>query len=139
MFYFPYIFFRHDLAAKLLVSIFLGKVDDDKVTVQDPAFDLTAVIGRIFLFAYGICTNLVAINMLIAMMNNSYERIMVRSRKHLVVNFGRGKISLTMDRPPFSTRGLGHYPASSVAGAIEGRDFNPKDKKNKHLGPRLHH
>lgn len=67
---------RHDLAAKLLVSIFLGKVDDDKVTVQDPAFHLTAVIGRIFLFAYGICTTLVAINMLIAMMNNSYERIM---------------------------------------------------------------
>lgn len=114
-------------------------MDDDKVTVQDPAFDLTAVIGRIFLFAYGICTTLVAINMLIAMMNNSYERIMVRSRKHLLVNFCRGKISLMMDRPPFSTHGLGHYPASSVAGAIEGRDFNPKDKKNKHLGPRLHH
>ncbi|PFX26205.1 short transient receptor potential channel 4-like isoform X1 [Stylophora pistillata] len=67
---------RHDLAATFLVSIFLGNVDHDKLKLEDPAFILITEVGRIFLFAYGICTTLVAINMLIAMMTNSFERIM---------------------------------------------------------------
>ena len=56
----------------------LGAVDDEKIAVEDPAFSLTATFGRIFMIAHVVCTVIVALNMLIAMMNNSFDRIMVR-------------------------------------------------------------
>ena len=56
----------------------LGNVEDEKISVEDPAFSLTATFGRIFMIAHVICTVIVALNMLIAMMNNSFDRIMVR-------------------------------------------------------------
>ena len=55
----------------------LGNVEDEKISVEDPAFSLTATFGRIFMIAHVICTVIVALNMLIAMMNNSFDRIMV--------------------------------------------------------------
>ncbi|KAJ7377775.1 Short transient receptor putative channel 4 [Desmophyllum pertusum] len=68
--------------ADALIGLFwflLGVVDDDKISVKDPAFVLTATFGRLFLMVYVICTVIVALNMLIAMMNNSFERIMENS------------------------------------------------------------
>ncbi|KAJ7377773.1 Short transient receptor putative channel 4 [Desmophyllum pertusum] len=65
--------------ADALIGLFwllLGAVDDDKISVKDPTFTLTATFGRLFLMVYVICTVIVALNMLIAMMNNSFERIM---------------------------------------------------------------
>lgn len=60
-----------------LFWLLLGLVEEDKISVEDPAFSLTATFGRLFLMAYVVCTVIVALNMLIAMMNNSFDRIMV--------------------------------------------------------------
>ena len=57
--------------------LLLGLVEEDKISVEDPAFSLTATFGRIFMIAHVVCTVIVALNMLIAMMNNSFDRIMV--------------------------------------------------------------
>ena len=57
--------------------LLLGLVEEDKISVEDPAFTLTATFGRIFMIAHVVCTVIVALNMLIAMMNNSFDRIMV--------------------------------------------------------------
>ena len=50
--------------------------------MKDPDFHLTAAFGRLFLIVYVICMVIVGLNMLIAMMNNSFERIMVRVMVH---------------------------------------------------------
>lgn len=57
--------------------LLLGLVEEDKITVKDPAFSLTSTFGHLFVIAHVICTVIVALNMLIAMMNNSFNRIMV--------------------------------------------------------------
>ena len=57
--------------------LLLGLVEEDKISVEDPAFSLTATFGRIFMIAHVVCTVIVALNMLIAMMNNSFDRIVV--------------------------------------------------------------
>ena len=57
--------------------LLLGLVEEDKIRVEDPAFSLTSTFGRIFMIAHVVCTVIVALNMLIAMMNNSFDRIMV--------------------------------------------------------------
>ena len=59
--------------------LLIGYVEEDKIVVDDPAFTLTSIFGRIGLVAYVVCTAIVALNMLIAMMNNSYDRVMVRA------------------------------------------------------------
>ena len=58
--------------------LLLGAVEDEKISVEDPTFFLIATFGRIFVIAHVVCTVIVALNMLIAMMNNSFNRIMVR-------------------------------------------------------------
>ena len=58
--------------------LLLGLVEEGDIAVKDPSFRLTSAFGRLFLMAYVICTVIVALNMLIAMMNNSFEKIMVR-------------------------------------------------------------
>lgn len=57
--------------------LLLGLVEEDKISVKDPAFSLTSTFGHLFVIAHVICTVIVALNMLIAMMNNSFNRIMV--------------------------------------------------------------
>lgn len=57
--------------------LLLGLVEEDKITVKDSAFSLTSTFGHLFVIAHVICTVIVALNMLIAMMNNSFNRIMV--------------------------------------------------------------
>lgn len=57
--------------------LLLGLVEEDKIWVKDPAFSLTSTFGHLFVIAHVICTVIVALNMLIAMMNNSFNRIMV--------------------------------------------------------------
>ena len=61
-----------------LFWMLFGVVEEEKISVQDPDFVLIATFGRLFLMAYMICTVVVALNMLVAMMNNSFDRIMVR-------------------------------------------------------------
>ena len=58
--------------------LLLGNVEDEKISVEDPTFFLIATFGHIFVIAHVVCTVIVALNMLIAMMNNSFNRIMVR-------------------------------------------------------------
>ncbi len=60
-----------------LVWLLVGYVEEDKIAVDDPAFYLTSSFGRLGLVAYVVCTAIVALNMLIAMMNNSFDRVMV--------------------------------------------------------------
>lgn len=57
--------------------LLLGLVEEEKISVKDPAFSLTSTFGHLFVIAHVICTVIVALNMLIAMMNNSFNRIMV--------------------------------------------------------------
>lgn len=57
--------------------LLLGLVEEENISVEDPAFTLTSTFGRIFIVAHVVCTVIVALNMLIAMMNNSFDRIMV--------------------------------------------------------------
>ena len=68
---------RHTDAFIGVFWLLLGLVEEDKISVEDPAFSLSATFGRIFMIAHVVCTVIVALNMLIAMMNNSFERIMV--------------------------------------------------------------
>lgn len=72
-------FFRHEQTAIGLVWLLVGYVEEDKIVVDDPAFYLTSLFGRLGLVAYVVCTTIVALNMLIAMMNNSFNRVMVSS------------------------------------------------------------
>ena len=58
--------------------LLLGLVEEDKISVADPAFQITSFFGRLFFMAYVVCMVVVALNMLVAMMNNSFQRIMVR-------------------------------------------------------------
>ena len=75
-----------------LFWMLFGVVEEEKISVQDPNFFLIATFGRLFFMAYMVCTVIVALNMLIAMMNNSFERIMVsllnvevtQQREHLI-------------------------------------------------------
>ena len=57
--------------------LLLGNIEEEKIVVKDPAFKLVSSFGRIFMVAHVVCTVIVALNMLIAMMNNSFENIMV--------------------------------------------------------------
>ena len=78
--------------------LLLGNVDEDKIAVDDPAFALTSTFGLFFIIAHVICTVIVALNMLIAMMNNSFNRIMVSKFSSMVRNisiFARRIIQIT--------------------------------------------
>ena len=57
--------------------LFGGTGDESNISVEDPKFNLTSDFGRLFLIAYAVCTVFTALNMLVAMMNNSFNRIMV--------------------------------------------------------------
>ena len=70
-------FHSHVNASIGLFWLLLGLVEEDKISVKDPAFSLTSAFGRLLLMTYVVCTVIVALNMLIAMMNNSFDRIMV--------------------------------------------------------------
>ena len=65
-----------------LFWLLLGLVEEEKIAVEDPDFHLTAIFGRLFFTVYVICMVIVGLNMLIAMMNNSFDRIMVRVKVH---------------------------------------------------------
>ncbi|XP_074637783.1 short transient receptor potential channel 5-like isoform X2 [Acropora palmata] len=58
-----------------LFWLLLGIYDEEKVMVKDPSFVAMSIAGQIFMIVYVVCMVIVALNMLIAMMNNSYERI----------------------------------------------------------------
>ena len=45
--------------------------------MKDPKFVAMSISGQIFMIVYVVCMVIVGLNMLIATMNNSYERIMV--------------------------------------------------------------
>ena len=72
-----YFLLSHVNASIGLFWMLFGVVDEEKISVQDPDFFLIATFGRLFLMAYMVCTVIVALNMLVAMMNNSFDRIMV--------------------------------------------------------------
>ncbi|KAL9988578.1 hypothetical protein ACROYT_G003036 [Oculina patagonica] len=72
--YHPYA--KHENTLMGLVWLLVGYVEEDKIAVDDPAFYLTSSFGRLGLVAYVVCTAIVALNMLIAMMNNSFDRVM---------------------------------------------------------------
>ncbi len=61
----------------------VGYIDEDKIMVDDPAFNLTSSFACLFLVAYSVCTTIVALNMLIAMMNSSFNRVMVSALKYV--------------------------------------------------------
>ncbi|XP_067017231.1 short transient receptor potential channel 4-like [Acropora muricata] len=62
-----------------LFWLLLGIYNEEKLIVKDPSFVAMSITGQIFMIVYVVCMVVVALNMLIAMMNNSYERIMDNS------------------------------------------------------------
>ena len=62
-------------------------MEEDKIRVDDPAFYLTQLFGRLGFLVYLVCTVIVALNMLIAMMNNSFDRVMVGLKLWFVTDF----------------------------------------------------
>ncbi|XP_068731827.1 short transient receptor potential channel 4-like isoform X2 [Montipora capricornis] len=58
-----------------LFWLLLGVFDEEKITVKDPAFKAFSFFGHLFLIVYVVCMVIVALNMLIAMMNKSFEAI----------------------------------------------------------------
>ena len=78
--------FRHTDTFIGMFWLLLGLVEEDKIVVEDPAFKLSSTFGRIFMIAHVVCTIIVALNMLIAMMNNSFDKIMVSLL--LSINYG---------------------------------------------------
>ena len=69
--------FRHATTFIGMFWLLLGLVEEDKISVEDPAFILLSSFGRIFMIAHVVCTVIVALNMLIAMMHHSFDKIMV--------------------------------------------------------------
>ncbi|CAH3108964.1 unnamed protein product [Pocillopora meandrina] len=63
--------------------LFGGGGQEESISVQDQDFMLITKFGRVFMGAYVICTILVALNMLIAMMNDSFHKI----KKNAVVEW----------------------------------------------------
>lgn len=63
--------------------LFDGGGQEESISVQDQNFTLTTEFGRVFMGAYVICTILVAVNMLIAMMDDSFHKI----KKNAVVEW----------------------------------------------------
>ena len=72
--------FRHINTFIGMFWLLLGLVEEEKIVVEDPAFKLSSSLGRTFMAAHVVCTVIVALNMLIAMMNNSFEKIMVNNK-----------------------------------------------------------
>ena len=71
-------FFRHTNTFIILFwLLFDGGGQEESISVQDQNFTLTTEFGRVFMGAYVICTILVAVNMLIAMMDDSFHKIKV--------------------------------------------------------------
>ncbi|KAK2555386.1 Short transient receptor potential channel 5 [Acropora cervicornis] len=68
-------FASHWNALSSLFWLLLGNYDEDKVVVEDRVFVAMSISGQIFMIVYVVCMVIVALNMLIAMMNESYERI----------------------------------------------------------------
>ena len=72
------IYFRHvNTFIGLFWFLFGGGGEEKSISVRDQEFLLVTEFGRIFMGAYVICTGMVALNMLVAMMNDSFRRIMV--------------------------------------------------------------
>ena len=57
--------------------LFGGGGHEERISVTDQRFALITVFGRVFMGAYVICTILVALNMLVAMMNDTFHKIKV--------------------------------------------------------------
>ena len=57
--------------------LLIGSLSASDMEVKDPAFAATQEFGRIFVSFYIICMVIMALSMLVAMMNNSFDRIMV--------------------------------------------------------------
>ena len=75
--------------------------------MEDPDFHLTATFGRLFFIVYVICMVIVGLNMLIAMMNNSFDRILVRVKVHyLFTNFYCLKFEIVLLTPVIAFRRL---------------------------------
>ncbi|XP_074637768.1 short transient receptor potential channel 5-like isoform X2 [Acropora palmata] len=68
-------FASHWNALSSLFWLLLGNYDEEKVNVEDRVFVAMSISGQIFMIVYVVCMVIVALNMLIAMMNESYERI----------------------------------------------------------------
>ena len=60
-----------------LFWLLIGTIRASDMEVEDPAFTATQEFGRIFVSFYIIFMVIVALSMLVAMMNNSFDRIMV--------------------------------------------------------------
>ncbi|XP_068731801.1 transient-receptor-potential-like protein [Montipora capricornis] len=58
-----------------LFWLLLGVFDEGKISVEDPAFKAFSFFGHLFLIVYVVSMVIVALNMLIAMMNKSFETI----------------------------------------------------------------
>ena len=65
-----------------LFWLLLGVFDEEKISVKDPAFQAFSFFGHLFLIVYVVCMVIVALNMLIAMMNKSFENITVSRQDH---------------------------------------------------------
>ena len=74
---FVFMLHRHLTILKGLFWLLLGNYEEEKLIPNDPAFSTTSICGKIFMIVYAICMVIVALNMLIAMMNNSFQRCMV--------------------------------------------------------------
>ncbi|RMX40941.1 hypothetical protein pdam_00023755, partial [Pocillopora damicornis] len=83
---------EHGITFIGLFWLLLGNVEEDKIRVDDPAFSLTQLFGRLCILIYVVCTAIVALNMLIAMMNNSFDRVMSDEDKEW--KFSRAQIWL---------------------------------------------
>ena len=71
-------FFRHtNTFIVLFWLLFGGGGQEESISVQDQDFTLITKFGRVFMGAYVICTILVALSMLIAMMNDTFHEIKV--------------------------------------------------------------
>lgn len=59
----------------LFWKLFDGGGQEESISVQDERFTLITEFGRVFMGAYVICTILVALHMLVAMMNETFHKI----------------------------------------------------------------
>ena len=78
IFFFFFAFFLRHVGTFLgFFWMLIGTLDADDIAVNDPAFSTTQTFGRIYISFYIVCMVIVALSMLVAMMNASFEKIMV--------------------------------------------------------------
>ena len=88
-------FFRLDTSASVIFWTLFGEIERDSFRIKEKGYDVIWRTGMTLFGAFNVVAVLVALNMLIAILNESYTRITVSANACLSVEFILGKFKNT--------------------------------------------